>query len=538
METTDTQQPAASDPTPPPLPSLERNIALALSGGGYRAAAFHLGLLDLLERVGLLGRVSSISTISGGTITGTCYAASLLRGETFVSFYERLYGALRDVNVVDQALRGVQDDHTSESGGRSVPSLIRAAARVYANEAFVGDATLGAVQALGTGPSEWVFSATELTSGTAFRFQTSSRTTVRIGGGAADLGLTVSQEIGDEIRLADVIAASSCFPGAFEPMGFPDDFVWPRPLADVKQDVGESFPVGLMDGGVFDNQGIDGLLRVYDRTTLRSEPGLFLVSDTARNRVPMLEHERPVAQSKRSVRRLGMWVVGVLALLVGLAVAGVIWPLVAQVALAVVAAGLVVTAIAGSLNAVRWAEARVPSWLQEVEGETGRPVWRRILMLGWSDLVAMLEVRARSVFVLLSDVSGKRVRGLIQASLFTGGRYRAVHADALIYGLTEAGSTTAGPHAPPSHSVRRLSADATEVPTTLWFDDEEDLRTLIACGLATACYTLLEYISRWKGPTGPEAELYARLMTLWDTMQSDARAHLRIVAHSPSDTST
>ena len=34
------------------------NIGLFLSGGGYRAAAFHLGSLDLLQKVGLLERVS------------------------------------------------------------------------------------------------------------------------------------------------------------------------------------------------------------------------------------------------------------------------------------------------------------------------------------------------------------------------------------------------------------------------------------------------------------------------------------------------
>lgn len=41
-------------------PPLSR-IALSLSGGGYGAAAFHLGTLDLLERVGLLRIVEAPS---------------------------------------------------------------------------------------------------------------------------------------------------------------------------------------------------------------------------------------------------------------------------------------------------------------------------------------------------------------------------------------------------------------------------------------------------------------------------------------------
>ena len=509
----DAQTSARSGSSPPLLPSLERDIALALSGGGYRAAAYHLGVLDVLERVGLLGSLTTLSTISGGTITGACYAASLLREEPFDAFYSHLYRALRDVNVIDQALRDVHDDHRTESGERSAPSLIRAAARVYASEAFVGGATLGEVAALSTGPSEWVFGSTELTSGTAFRFQTSPNLEIRAGGGASSLGLTVPRMVWEEIRLADVIAASSCFPGVFEPMGFPDDFVWPRPLAAVKEDAGESFPVGLMDGGVFDNQGVDGLLRVYDRVGRRAEPGLFLVSDTARSPIPMFEHERPTAKSRRSVRTLGLWVVGVLVALVGLAAAGMVWPVVAQVALALAASGLALAVGVGSMRAARWAKAHVPAWLREAEDETGRSVWRRLLLLGWSDLVAMIEVRLQSVFVLLSDLSGKRIRGLVQTSLFTGGGYHTVHADALIYDLSQAADRTSGPHDAPSEERRRLSATATEVQTTLWFDDEADLKTLVACGQATACYTLLEFIAaRWDvEQASREAEVYGRV---------------------------
>ncbi|MBD0303661.1 MAG: hypothetical protein ICV85_16285 [Tolypothrix sp. T3-bin4] len=36
-------------------------------------AAFHLRYLDLLQQVGLLDRVTMLSTVSGGTITGAKY---------------------------------------------------------------------------------------------------------------------------------------------------------------------------------------------------------------------------------------------------------------------------------------------------------------------------------------------------------------------------------------------------------------------------------------------------------------------------------
>ena len=39
-------------------------IALSLSGGGYRAAAFHLGALEMLDELGLREDVRYLSTVS------------------------------------------------------------------------------------------------------------------------------------------------------------------------------------------------------------------------------------------------------------------------------------------------------------------------------------------------------------------------------------------------------------------------------------------------------------------------------------------
>src|SRR5260370_1863027 len=50
-------------------------IGLALSGGGPRAIAFHLGCLRALNRLGLLDRVAVLSTVSGGSVIGACFHA-------------------------------------------------------------------------------------------------------------------------------------------------------------------------------------------------------------------------------------------------------------------------------------------------------------------------------------------------------------------------------------------------------------------------------------------------------------------------------
>ena len=49
-------------------------IALALSGGGARAMAFHLGCMRALHDRGVLQRVAILSTVSGGSVIGACWA--------------------------------------------------------------------------------------------------------------------------------------------------------------------------------------------------------------------------------------------------------------------------------------------------------------------------------------------------------------------------------------------------------------------------------------------------------------------------------
>ena len=68
--------------TAPPVSEIGgRRIGLALSGGGVRAAAFHLGVLRRLAAEGLLERVSVISTVSGGSLVTAAVMAEA-RGAT------------------------------------------------------------------------------------------------------------------------------------------------------------------------------------------------------------------------------------------------------------------------------------------------------------------------------------------------------------------------------------------------------------------------------------------------------------------------
>jgi len=72
------------------------NLGLALSGGGYRAAAFHLGTFRKLKEFGILDQIDVISTISGGSIAGAFYC---LNKDNFQSFDDQLVKALQKSTI-------------------------------------------------------------------------------------------------------------------------------------------------------------------------------------------------------------------------------------------------------------------------------------------------------------------------------------------------------------------------------------------------------------------------------------------------------
>src|SRR6476619_4987004 len=65
-------------------------IGLALSGGGFRACMYHLGLVRFLRDAGILPRVTHITSVSGGSIV----AAHLLLN------WDRYNGSPNDFDTV------------------------------------------------------------------------------------------------------------------------------------------------------------------------------------------------------------------------------------------------------------------------------------------------------------------------------------------------------------------------------------------------------------------------------------------------------
>jgi NTE family protein len=78
------------------LPATSRRIGLALSGGGIRAAVFHLGVLRRLASDNLLENVSAVSTVSGGSlITAAIFSRSGMKWPSSAEYLRSTYPDLR-----------------------------------------------------------------------------------------------------------------------------------------------------------------------------------------------------------------------------------------------------------------------------------------------------------------------------------------------------------------------------------------------------------------------------------------------------------
>jgi NTE family protein len=78
--------------------NVSTKIGLSLSGGGIRAAVFHLGVLRRLAKEDRLENVSVLSTVSGGSlVTAAIFAHSGMRWPTSEAYLSTVYPKLREI---------------------------------------------------------------------------------------------------------------------------------------------------------------------------------------------------------------------------------------------------------------------------------------------------------------------------------------------------------------------------------------------------------------------------------------------------------
>lgn len=245
-------------------------IGLALSGGGSRAIAFHLGCLRALHDRGLLEKVRVISSISGGSVIAAMYAYS---DEPFETFDRRVVSLLRsglvwkiarETLLTSLLPKAVWTNVTAGSAalacnvGRRCSGLLsavglsvftrgqlmyaplrRRASRTVALERVLANSIVGGhrMPQVARPNLDVVINATELRTQTAFRFGSRSSGSWRFG-----------RIVDNSVSVAKAVSASAAFPVLLPALD--EEFAFDLKGVQSKE------RVILTDGGVYDNLGV------------------------------------------------------------------------------------------------------------------------------------------------------------------------------------------------------------------------------------------------------------------------------------------
>lgn len=225
-----------------------RRVALALSGGGIRAMAFHLGVLKLLAERDLLEEVHRVSTVSGGSLligillkeNGMQWPAS----QTFLSMH---YPELRKKLCQCSLQWGAARRLLNPANWRFILSRANLLGLALKSEWKI-DCRLSDLPST----PEWSINGTTAENGKRFRFKRD------------DLGdYTLGYAAGSNFPLADALAVSAAFPGGFGPLRIDArKFDWRKRPWDSPAGTEQPVQVGfeslhLYDGGVYDNLGLE-----------------------------------------------------------------------------------------------------------------------------------------------------------------------------------------------------------------------------------------------------------------------------------------
>lgn len=504
-------------------------IALCLSGGGYRAAAFHLGVLSYLNRIQLLESVTILSTVSGGTLTGLSYAQSLKSETSFEEFYKKLYAFLRDVKLIQLSLA---DLGTASKTELHYKNVITSVADIYDRKLFSGERFGLFWNKTKIHLKDLIFNSTEFRTGIDFRFQKSDSEQAKIG----NHNIEISVYDAMPIRLGDIAAASSCFPAGFEPLAFPQDFQWPENKIPVQ--LAERFPkpLPLMDGGIYDNQGIEAALLAIERRKRKEKDfSLFIISDTDQKKPDIYRYPKGGQFSRLTVSAVNiillifitLSLLSALTLVAGLVNhvcgAGGWWT-------GLLKYGFPAVVLISLAAAIWWIRNKVKNEFFARIPQVSYAGWDDIKRLTIDQLLDLVELRATSVVALTSSVFMKRIRSLIYGIVYRDEKFKDKRVSNLIYELNGEKASRVS-WLKPSEEMQKVTQLASNEPTRLWFENEEEQKNLIACGQYTICYNLLDYVVRVYGTNSSKypawvKELFPKVKKNWEELRKNPKAYL------------
>jgi len=251
------------------------NIHVALSGGGFRAAFFHLGVVRRLFQLGLFTRIKTISSVSGGSFLNGLVGLHFDSITSLDSFDELITKKLtafsrRDIRskiLRNFILRGLLGWIPPISRWVNESDTQRYASEF--NNHLFDRKTLADL----SDKCRFIINSTNLHTGCRFRFEKKDFGDYRTG---------YSYDV-TFFPIGDAIAASGAFPGFFSPFQFStSNFGFTLRNPD-KVDTGKNACVPsyiqLSDGGVYDNLGVEPFEREY----AKSPNSFVIVSDAAQS---------------------------------------------------------------------------------------------------------------------------------------------------------------------------------------------------------------------------------------------------------------
>lgn len=515
-------------------------IAISLSGGGYRAAMYHLGALMYLYHLSLddnerfLDYVNTISTISGGSITGLWYMMQYAHDNISEESFKQLYYKLCNEDLMEHSV-----DALLKSGR---DSLIMEMVDSYDRVFFDNEKFSLILDAIDKGHIHH-FSAngTDFSTGYGYRFQATGRQdgdTRRKSCGVIGNGTnSIPADMARGIKLSEIMAVSSCFTGGFEPINFPTDFEFYRKADNKDELIAKVGRYQLMDGGVVDNQGIEPLILANQQMVTpegkSNSEGLYpchdlmIVSDVSSPDVdnkPKFEYEKLKHLSLRKIDScLNAAAIVLLALTVAAGLLG------CKVTLGIGASltALVLAVRVGSAVLKKFASKAIKD-AAPVEVDT-EALWSYPLQ----SALTLVVSRLLSFYHMSDSIFMKSIRQLRYTAVYGNPIWNNRKITNAIYELSSESKKwepkVKNGRIPewlaPSAKIQAVSKTASEMGTTLWFTkdhwDREVPQSLLACGQYNICMNLIEYIYSLKRSTANTNESHELIMKYEDKLRAD-----------------
>jgi NTE family protein len=229
----------------------ERQVGLALSGGGTRAMAFHSGVIRYLADAGILAQVNHASSVSGGSLlVGLILQLSGWRWPTGEHYVDRVFPEigriLTETDLGGYALRRLMLPTNWRYLLSRTNVVAEAIENLWSIDACLADLPEKPV---------WSVNATTSETGRRFRFK-------ETGVGDYELGYADAAKF----KVADAMAVSAAFPGVIGPFVIEANiYEWrkretwglPKDAAEIKPPPFDK--LHLYDGGIYDNLGTEPL---------------------------------------------------------------------------------------------------------------------------------------------------------------------------------------------------------------------------------------------------------------------------------------